>query len=366
MTRTTNNVLHCRPEGVLRGTLLGVALVAGCLACPVFGEDTLSAVVLHTQVDLRGTNGTGKLQPVAAGPSEPYRLGIGDVLSISIYGEEGSARIVPVDPSGRISFSLVNPVQAAGRTIDELSADLQEKISRELKHGIVSVTPVHFGSQTFTVLGLVQKPGTYPIEGRMLIMDAIGRVGGFRSGYFRNSTADLFDLKHAALLRRGVMVPVDFEALISKGDSTQNLELEASDILVIPSALVRSVYVLGEVNYPRSIGFVTSLSLVQALTEVRGLKSTSNGKLVVVRGSLTHPEAIVVDVRRVLNGKARDIQLSPGDIVYAPRPSLEILTDIVKAAIGSFAGTVAADAGAQVYRDMRGESGTSPRPIVIP
>jgi polysaccharide export outer membrane protein len=200
----------------------------------------------------------------------------------------------------------------------------------------------------------------------MLIMDAIGRVGGFRSGYFRNSTADLFDLKHAALLRRGVMVPVDFEALISKGDSTQNLELEASDILVIPSALVRSVYVLGEVNYPRSIGFVTSLSLVQALTEVRGLKSTSNGKLVVVRGSLTHPEAIVVDVRRVLNGKARDIQLSPGDIVYAPRPSLEILTDIVKAAIGSFAGTVAADAGAQVYRDMRGESGTSPRPIVIP
>jgi polysaccharide export outer membrane protein len=335
-------------------------------ACQAFGavEKTPSAVLTNTVVDLRGTYSPGEEDKPS--PAEPYRLGIGDVLAISIYGEDGSLRTVPVDPSGCISYSLVNSVSAAGRTIDELRSNLQTRVSRELKYGIISVVPVHFGSQNFTVLGLVQKPGTYPIEGRMYVMNAIGKVGGFRSGYFRNSTADLFDLKHATLLRHGVVVPVDFDALISRGDNTQNAELAAGDILTFPSALVQSVYVLGEVNYPRSIGFVTSLTLVQALTEVRGLKPTSNGKLVIVRGALSKPEAIVVDVASVLAGKARDIQLSPGDIVYAPHPSFEIVADIVKAAINSFAGTAAADVGSQTYLKARGGTSSSSRPIVLP
>ncbi|MEI8139619.1 MAG: polysaccharide biosynthesis/export family protein [bacterium] len=367
MSRITHSISDLLPPGRIFGRgVIACTLIAGLHASCVCGAESPSAVLSHTQLDLRGTNVISESRVVKTAPSAPYKLGIGDVLSISIYGEEGSARTVPVDPSGRISFSLVNPMQASGRTIDELRSELQQKISKELKYGIVSVVPIHFGSQTFTVLGLVQKPGTYPIEGRMLIMDALGRAGGFRSGYFRNSTADLFDLRHATLLRQGNAVPVDFEALISRGDSTQNMELKMGDILTFPSALVRSVYVLGEVNYPRSIGFVTSLTLVQALTEVKGLKATSNGRMVVVRGSLAKPEVMVVDIQRVLAGKARDIQLSPGDIVYAPRPSFEILADIVKVAISTFAGTVAADSGAQVYRNVRGESGTSTRPIVLP
>lgn len=344
--------------------LAGVLLLSAGGAW-LFGADAPSAIVQQTQVDLREAPAPAAAVPATVA-TPPYKLGIGDVLAISIYGEEASKRTVPVDPSGRISFSLVNPVQAAGRTIDELRSELQTLISRELKHGIVAVVPVHFGSQSFTVLGLVQKPGTYPLEGRLSILDAVARAGGLRSGYFRNSTADLFDLRHATLSRRGHLVPVDFEALVARGDSSQNMELEAGDILTFPSALVRSVYVLGEVNYPRSIGFVTSLTLVQALTEVRGLKATASGRVVVVRGSLTKPEAIVLDVQRILDGKARDVQLSPGDIVYAPRPSLEFLNDIVKAAVSSFAGTAAADMGSQTYLDMRGNSGTSARPIVVP
>ncbi len=351
------------PRG--RAALAGFAWAALCAAA-LGAAEIPSAIVAHTNLDLGAPAAPAAARPAETNAKAAYGLGVGDVLSISIYGEEGSARTVPVDPSGHIAYALVGSVPAAGRTVDALRADLQARIDRELKNGIVCVVPVHFGSQTFAVLGLVRNPGTYPLEGSMRVLDAIGRAGGFRSGYFRNSTADLFDLQHALLLRGGATVPVDFDALVSRGDASQNVELAAGDILSIPSALVRSVYVLGEVNYPRTIGFVTSLSLVQALTEARGLKATSNRRLVVVRGSLTKPEAIVVDVDKVMAGKARDLQLCPGDIVYAPRPSLELLTEIVKTAINSFAGTVASSSGAETYRDLRGDPGASTQPIVVP
>ena len=199
--------------------LLGPAVAA---AAP-----TNSAVVARETVRLRPP-----APPAAAdAPPAPYRLGVGDQLTISVYGEDQSLRVVPVDPSGRITYALVGTVQAAGRTIDELRADLQARISRELRHGIVTVVPARYGSQTFTILGLVSRPGTYPIVGRMRVLDAIGTAGGLRSGYFRNSTVDLFDLRHATLLRRGETVPVDFEALITQGDASHNVGLQSGDIL---------------------------------------------------------------------------------------------------------------------------------------
>ncbi len=298
-------------------------------------------------------------------PSGDYRLGVGDQLTISVYGEDQSLRTVPVDPSGHITYALVGTVQAAGRTIDELRADLQARISKELRHGIVTIVPAKFGSQAFTILGLVASPGTYPIHGRLRVLDAIGTAGGLRSGYFRNSTVDLFDLRHATLLRRGTVAPVDFEALITHGDAAQNVELQSGDILTIPSALVRSIYVLGEVYYPRTVGFMSEVTLLQALTEGRGLKPTASGKLVIVRGSLTEPTATVVDVQSVLSGAARDIQLAPGDIVYAPRKSMEFLRDIVESAMRSFATMSAGETGSELYRRARGID-TPSRTVVAP
>jgi polysaccharide export outer membrane protein len=337
----------------LLALLLGPAVAA---AAP-----TNSAVVARETVRLRPP-----APPAAAdAPSAPYRLGVGDQLAISVYGEDQSLRVVPVDPSGRITYALVGTVQAAGRMIDELRADLQTRISKELRHGIVTVVPARFGSQTFTILGLVSRPGTYPIVGRMRVLDGIGAAGGLRSGYFRNSTVDLFDLRHATLLRRGETVPVDFEALITQGDASHNVELQSGDILTVPSALVRSVYVLGEVFYPRTVGFMSQVTLLQALTEGRGLKPTASGKLAIVRGSLSEPSVTVVDVQAVLSGAARDVQLAPGDIVYAPRRSMDFVREMVEGAVKSFATMTAGEAGSQLYRHTRAMDSSS-RTVVVP
>lgn len=345
---------------------LRLTLAAVCLAlASVRAADAPAAaggnpVERMERVDL----GAAPAAPGAPAPNEPYRLGIGDVLEVAIYGEEGSSSTAPVDPSGKITYRIIGAIPAAGRTIDDVRGDLQRRVEKELRHACVTVTPVRFGSQTFTVIGQVRQPGTYSLDGRMGVFDAVARAGGLQVGSFRNSTADLFDLQHATLLRGGKTMPVDFDALIQGGDNTQNLPLESGDIITIPSALQRSVYVIGEVNYSRTIGMLTSISLIQALSEARGFKSTASGKLVIVRGSVTKPQVFVVDGLALQRGEIRDIMLAPGDIVYAPRPSMELLSDIVKAALNSFATAAAAEAGKdtfdKVYKNSSGQSVVTP------
>lgn len=302
----------------------------------------------------------------AVAEAGPYRLGVGDVLSLSVYGEEGSLREVPVDPNGNIAYMLVGTVPAAGRTLDEIRADLQKRIAPKLNRGIINVVPVRFGSQTYTILGELNYPGTYLLQGNTTVLDAIAKARGIRTGYFRNSTAEMADFQHATVMRKGRLLPVDFDSLLHRGDMTQNVELRNGDIITIPSSLVRSIYVLGEVNFPRTIGFFSAVSLMQALTEARGLKSTSDGRIVVVRGSLARPEARVVSYNRILKGRESDVRLSPGDIVYVPPRRFTLLREIVEVAISAYATTVSAESAARLSLKTRAAEDDPQRPIVVP
>jgi len=326
-----------------------VLALNGCASRPF--TDTGADSVEVTRFDFSRTTGNSETGPLADGA---YRLGIGDVLAISIYGEDGSLREVPVDPAGNITYLMIGSIPAAGREIDDLRVELQKHVSERLARGVVQVIPVRFGSQAYTILGELNYPGTYLIEGRTTILDAIAKARGIRTGYFRNSTAEMADYRNATLMRGGQVVPVDFEALMIGGDATQNAQLQNGDILNIPSSLVRNIYVLGEVNFPRTVGFVSSLSLMQALAEAKGLKSASDGRIVVVRGSLARPEVRMVRFERILAGKDPNLALASGDIVYAPPRRLILLREIVETAISAFANTVSASSASQTYRKSFG------------
>lgn len=334
------------------GLLFALCASFGFSGCSSFLSRAPSpADVPVAAFDFAGTNAVARPEPPT---DSAYRLGIGDVLAISVYGEDGSLREVPVDPSGQISFLMIGTLPAVGRTVDELRTDLQKLLAAKLARGVVQVVPVRFGSQTYTILGELNYPGTYPMEGRTTILDAIARARGIRTGYFRNSTAEMADYQNATLTRNGQVVPVDFAALVSRGDATQNVLLRHGDILSIPSSLVRNIYVLGEVNFPRTVGFVSSVSLMQALTEARGLKNSSDGRVVVVRGSRVRPEARVVQFDNVLAGKDPNLPLAPGDIVYAPPRQLALLREVVESAITAFAEAVSKGSAKRLYGETLG------------
>jgi len=279
----------------------------------------------------------------------PYRLRIGDRMFVSIYGEPNTGRAVVVDSTGAINYLLVGRVFVLGMTIDELRYHLDEKIKKYFKHAFVAISPVEFGSQYYTILGEVRSPGKKVLYGSTSLLTAICQAGGFTEGAFRTQTIELADLSHAFLARKGDYIPVDFRKLIYDGDISEDKELLNGDYIFIPNSLYKEIHILGEVKDPTTIGFINTVSLVEAIAQARGLTDRASSRICVIRGSLANPTKFMIDINLILRGFEKDFLLQPGDIVYAPPRTFTSLRDIVRLGIRAFVSTAASTAGVRAW-----------------
>jgi len=269
----------------------------------------------------------------ATGPGVvEYRIASGDVLDIMVFGHPDMRKELPVRPDGKISYRLVGDVQAEGLAPEELRTDLEEGLKKYMRYPQVDVVVKKAREARYTILGKVVRPGLYPIEGRTTLLDAVAMGQGLSSGQYEGSTIEIADLENAFMVRREKVVPVDFVLAIRVGDPRHNIAVEDGDYIYIPSALEQEVYVLGEVFDPRAFGFRGRTTLLQAISEAGGFRSTALLRDVVVLRGLTTGERqlLPVDVRAILDGKADDIELEVGDVVYVPRSKLANIGDAMR------------------------------------
>lgn len=114
--------------------------------------------------------------------SNDYRIMPADVLDIAVYQEEDLKSTLRVSKEGTITFPLVGVVNVGGRTPLEAGAAIREKLSKGyINDPQVSVTVLQFSKRRFTVLGEVQKPGSYdmPDQQEVTVLQAIGMAGGY-------------------------------------------------------------------------------------------------------------------------------------------------------------------------------------------
>lgn len=117
------------------------------------------------------------LQAVA-GASE-YRIGPSDLLSVKVFQIEDLDREVRVNNAGEISLPLVGVVKAAGRTENELEAELATRFGgRYLQNPQVTVFVEEFASKRVTVGGAVKKPGIYPVTSRLTLLQSVALAEG--------------------------------------------------------------------------------------------------------------------------------------------------------------------------------------------
>lgn len=258
-----------------------------------------------------------------------YALTASDVVDISVIGHDDMRKELPVRPDGKISYLYLGDVQAAGMTVEQLRATLEEGLKKYMRYPQVSVVLKKAREGQFSILGKVVRPGVYPIQGPTTIVQAIALAQGLASGQYEGSTIELADLVNSYLVRRNRVVPVDFEALVHRGDTTQDVTLEDGDYIYIPSALNQEVYILGEVYKPRAWGFQGRPSLLQAISESGGFRPTARlGGVVILRGRQGKKEVIHVDVSDIIHGRQPDVMLDVGDVVYVPRKVLSGLANI--------------------------------------
>jgi protein involved in polysaccharide export with SLBB domain len=270
-------------------------------------------------------------------------LGAGDILDISLYGSGGNMEVWPnvvIGPDGRINYLEAHDVMAAGLTIDELRTNLDTAFTRAntaIRPPVV-VTPVAITSKKYYLLGAVtDKGGVYTLDRPLTIMEAAARAGGLEIGVFERNTVELADPSHSFMVRNGQRLNIDFEQLFWHGDLTQNIPLEPGDYIYFASSGANEIYVLGQVLSPGSVPYAPATTVLGAIT-TRGsfTPQAYQQRVLVVRGSLNHPQTFVINTADILKGRAANFRLEPRDLVYVSEKPWQYPEDLLNQATRAF------------------------------
>lgn len=186
---------------------------------------------------------------------EPYRAGAPDELLVTILPEPVVQEDVIVRPDGLITIQLVGDVLAGGRTLDEISSDIENRISKYKRGARVTVALKEALSQAVTVLGEVRRPGSFPLVRQTRVAEALGLVGGV-SNFAKTSGIRIVRSRGGEPL----VIPVDLGA-IRGGDMTSNVQVYGGDIVYVPPTVLATIgYAVNQLFFPISpfLGIATS------------------------------------------------------------------------------------------------------------
>jgi protein involved in polysaccharide export with SLBB domain len=124
---------------------------------------------------LASTPPAGQPAPVQ---SPDYRLGNGDKVRVTVFGQQDLTGEYFVDGSGMLAFPLIGQVRAGGLTANELEREIANKLKPNyLKNPDVSAVVLTY--RPFYIVGEVKTPGSYPYVSGMTVINAIALAGGF-------------------------------------------------------------------------------------------------------------------------------------------------------------------------------------------
>lgn len=216
-----------------RRVLAAMGIASLCLV-PAWSQSKKSALAEQSSTEYARL-GTDNPVPVASANgaiagNEHYLIGNEDVLAINVWKEPDVSRMIPVRSDGKISLPLIGEVQAAGKTPKELERDIAKGLRDYISEPEVTVIVQETKSRRFSILGQVQRPGSYLLNGDMRVLDAIATAGGFR---------DFAKVKSIRILRqqaegKQVSLPFNYKDVVRGTNPRQNVELQPKDTIYVP------------------------------------------------------------------------------------------------------------------------------------
>ena len=163
-------------------------------------------------------------------PSIPvYKIGPGDVLTISVWKEEGLQQEVLVRPDGGLSFPLAGNIHAGGKSVSELQKLLANNIKKYIPDPVVTVAIRKIENNKIYVVGKVNRPGQYIGSSYIDVMQALAMAGGLNAyassnniKILRRSNGDIQSLKF------------EYDEVASGHELHQDIILKSGDVVVVP------------------------------------------------------------------------------------------------------------------------------------
>jgi polysaccharide export outer membrane protein len=163
---------------------------------------------------------------------EPYLIGPGDTLQISVWHNPELSTSVPVRPDGRISTPLVPDETAAGKTPQQLGLDIETALKKYVSDPVVTVIVASFVgsySEQVRIVGEAVTPRALPFQAHMTVLDAMIAAGGL-TPYAAGNRAKI--LRHTGGKEESLSVRLS--DLLKNGDLGANTDLRPGDIIIIP------------------------------------------------------------------------------------------------------------------------------------
>jgi polysaccharide export outer membrane protein len=308
------------PDLEVRRGLSGVEVWLPDTRAAVDGSDRVSVTRLPEGVELRITapgstvdsfhlNGatlTLRFSAARGNADAGYRLGVGDVVTVSVYRDKDLSGSFPILPDGTILMPLIGAVPAAGRSQSELVATLRDRLGEFLVSPQLSISVTDYNSQYvvvtqiggkterialrpgMTLRGVLSEAGAAPIGTQTVTLTRAGRAGDTRT-----LTAEQLGSPDAPAPRDG-------------------------DVLTLDEP--EYVFVSGEVRRPGKFVYSDGMTLQHALTLAEGLTEWASKKEIHIQRHLSeHAVDEIVNLKRVISRKIPDPELRPGDLVVVRR-----------------------------------------------
>lgn len=271
-----------------------------------------------------------------AGGGWDYRIGVGDILGITVFdhpelmlpggektaGESGFR----VQGDGTVAFPYVGAVRAKGRAPEEVREELRTRLAAFIPEPQVDVRVTAFNSQAVSVTGEVRTPNRQALTTvELTLLDAINAAGGL---------AETADARRVTVRRGTSSYRVDLEGFLTAGLGNNNPVLRPGDIVTVPRRQAREAYLLGEIVKPAAVDLsVEPLTLTQALSRQGGIlerRADARGVFVFRANGAPGMKVFQLDARSptaLLLGTR--FLLQPGDVVYVTRAPLSRWNDTI-------------------------------------
>jgi len=264
-----------------------------------------------------------------------YRIGFQDTIEVTVYkhGDFGGTFNVSSDGTIRLP-RLDEPIYVVCKTERELAEEIAQKHKTILKNPFVNVRAVEQRSQSFAVIGAVEKPGSFYLNRRIRLLELLSFAGGPSDKAGRKMiVARTGSSSVCRQENNNVAVNDDSDVTLSefviddvlKGKT--NAWMQPGDIVSVMEADV--AYVVGNVNKPKTIQLKDPITLTQAIAAAEGLKpSTKKDKVRILRQKpdSIEREEMFFDLVAIDKRQIQDPLLLPNDIV-------DVSEDSKKAAI---------------------------------
>lgn len=261
----------------------------------------------------------------SAGNAAPaLKIGPGDLLEVTMFENPDLSGHYRVDQDGDIAVSLIGHLHVAGLTANEAAAAIEKRYVEEqillpaAAHATVFIA--EYATQGITVNGEVRTPGVFPALGIRKLNDLIVAAGGITQ----------LASSRVLIMRKGDPgnpITVDYNPAALKPVIT-DIQIFPGDSILVPRAGI--VYVVGDVL--KSGGFVldgrAELTVEEAFSLAGGAKPSPDWKRVQLVRTLDdgRKEAVTIPLNEIIKGRAPDVAMKDGDILYVPTNNVRLIT----------------------------------------